>query len=188
MHTRILLLLLISGCVSGKAPPLPAPCPELLAAGAILNPFVDSVSPSTFAGGFQLTLLATEGPRTGARAVGTLELHLDSADMSPRPDANRFTLIGSTQLPLSTIGAAVEEPGAAPPGSVLVRIAMPGDGRSVRGTLGENHPDVSGESVTWVAYRAWNDSTLVGTWRSVSTNPPMHAASGTFCMQRRDGP
>lgn len=134
-------------------------------------------------GAYDLVLVATQGPETGERTEGTLEL-------VPRDDEQN-PLIGWSDIDLSEIGAyergSVESQDSAAPG-IRVFETERDAGPSILMRLGSaaNDPDVRAIEGTYSVLRVQlvEDAVFRGTWESGLDDV---VAAGYFCAERVEG-
>jgi hypothetical protein len=181
-----------AGQSCGARPPAPAeaaatPCAPVdgpLAAGARADVLL---------GQFRLTLTATDGPRAGSSAAGTLRLEAFGARPVPvTPAAGvRYPLFGGADGDLAAVGAvapgAVDRADAARPGVLVLewaRSGAPAGSRQVMLRLGADAnqaglPRFDG-AFTALTVTAIDADRFAGTWESGGEAD----ASGYFCAER----
>ncbi|MFL5387065.1 MAG: hypothetical protein ACJ8GN_31610 [Longimicrobiaceae bacterium] len=88
-----------AACQRGAPAPAP-PCAEVQGA------LPAEARADGLAGDFGLTLVATRGARTGARATGSLHLRRNDAGAGPAPSEGvRYPLVGWAEAPVDSVGA-----------------------------------------------------------------------------------
>lgn len=134
-------------------------------------------------GAYDLTLVATQGARTGGRTGGTLELVPNDDEQNP--------LIGWSDVDLSEVGAYERgEVSSQDPDAPGVRVfeTMRDAGPSILFRLGSasNDPDVRAIEGTYSVLRVHliEDGAFRGTWESGLDEV---RASGYFCAERVEG-
>jgi hypothetical protein len=182
---RIGGVFLLAGCSGANAGQSdPQPCAPVEAAAA-------AVTAEGLGGEYNLSLVATSGPKRGTTAAGTLALMAqDSAyrslESEGRAPDTTFTLpwYGTADVDLSSVGAVA--PGdpkstdpASPgvlvmegPGRVMLRLGSEANRRGVRRFDG---------AFTALQVQQVTDKGFAGTWQSGGADEP---SSGHFCADR----
>lgn len=158
----------------------------------VQGPLAGPIDADALAGTYRLTMVATEGERSGQEAIGTLTLRQHAPDMqqimmggNPVPDA-RLPLYGTTDIPLDSVGALVlgdlmaDDP-SQPGVSVAERT---GDEISLTLRLGSeaNRREVRFDGgYTALRVRVIDDGGFAGRWASGTLG---EQAAGDFCAVR----
>ncbi|HEU4559395.1 MAG TPA: hypothetical protein VFS20_16170 [Longimicrobium sp.] len=183
---RLAALLLAAGAGACRAQPAvaPAPCAPVPAGAA-------TAAAGVLAGGYRLTLVATQGPRAGKSVTG--ELRLQAYDR-PAQIGTRYPVRGTAAIALDSVGA--QAPGdigsasAARPGVLGMEWrrsggAMP-DPRpqlTLRFGADANGPETGRIEGVYMALQVDSITTggFAGRWNSGVEN---HRAGGHFCANR----